>query len=363
MIFKNLIIVLFLSVVVVQNVVEGCSTTIEGYSFPFDQANDVQLEGVTPLECEERCRQSPMCLAYTYQQKTAVNVCLHFFNTLGSVIACTGGTCTTATITRMQPGVACDDTNQHLIDQVVTSTAQQCLDQCEQEAACKHFLYYNAEMLFCPTCCFMFGTKCQHTRPCQHCQSGDLFCLNPTTSTTTSATTPAAPTSTTPDAPTSTTSAAPTSTTPAAPTTSSPPPTPHQCFDYMVMDDASRNIHYSYERYTDNSDSSDVSPDWFGEGWYRLQAEGGNYISESNPGPNHCGTKLPGYLTTSHPTQVGDSVYGTMCFDGTEYGHEDCIWPKDIRITRCNGYYVYYLVPTAVLSDMELTRYCATFDI
>merc|ERR1711970_473241 len=137
---------------------------------------------------------------------------------------------------------------------------------------------------------------------------------------------------------------------------------PAQCSNYLILDDASRNIQNEYPPfYADNSDfASSTSPDWYDEDWYRLMGDAGTYIPESNPGEFHCGTGGPGYLTTSHPTEVGETKAGQVCFDASEFWNDDCYNPRQIQITNCQDFFVYKLKPIECCYPM---RYCGTFNL
>ena len=135
--------------------------------------------------------------------------------------------------------------------------------------------------------------------------------------------------------------------------------TPTQCSDYMLLDDATRHHQHPIQNYGDNLLYSFPSPDWKGVGWYRLTGGAGNFIPESSPGYGHCGTSLPGYLITSHPTEVGVTVDGTVCFDATAWIDDACYYPREIQITRCQDFYVYYLRRV----DEFSMRYCGTFNL
>ena len=203
MIVKNIIFNLCLFVVLLLEISEGCRISTEGYSFAFDENTDVSFNNMTMLECEQTCRESSKCLAFTYTQSAPLNYCLNFYNKLGSVLPCSGS-CTTTTITRILPDLACEGNNQDQIEQLVTSSSTKCLDACIDEAECKHFLFFNKNGLF-PNYCFLYSNPCHTTLPCDNCESGDLFCLpdpiypssSTTSDTTTSTTTEVTTTSTT----------------------------------------------------------------------------------------------------------------------------------------------------------------------
>ena len=76
-----------------------------------------------------------------------------------------------------------------------------------------------------------------------------------------------------------------------------------------------------------------------------------------SPGPRHCGGHASGYLTLPliHPTEVGKTVSGMVCFDRAG---DSCHLSRSIQITKCSDYYVYYLKD---VGRGYHDRYCGTF--
>ena len=64
-------------------------------------------------------------------------------------------------------------------------------------------------------------------------------------------------------------------------------------------------------------------------------------------------------LTTSHPTTLGETIPGHVCFDETDALQNNCVVPTDIQITKCKDFFVYYLKQTELHWE---TRYCGTFN-
>ena len=85
--------------------------------------------------------------------------------------------------------------------------------------------------------------------------------------------------------------------------------------------------------------------------WYRFVGNAGIQMPTSCVPEHYCGTHAPGWLSTPHPTRVGQIVNGTVCF---HWSTKCCSWHANIQIKRCNGFYVYKLVPTPVC----WLRYC-----
>ena len=84
-----------------------------------------------------------------------------------------------------------------------------------------------------------------------------------------------------------------------------------------------------------------ISPDWKGPGWYRMMVkDGGSFIPETSPGPNHCGTNAVGWLRGTHPETTGVTVEVTYCFD---WAGNSCLYHRTGKITHCGDFFVYYL--------------------
>ena len=83
---------------------------------------------------------------------------------------------------------------------------------------------------------------------------------------------------------------------------------------------------------------------WHGEDFYRFMEPAGVRLPESAPEEYHCGTFAPGWLNGTHPTKNGVEVKGTVCFGGNEGDYpKQCKSNREISITECLGFYVYYL--------------------
>ena len=141
----------------------------------------------------------------------------------------------------------------------------------------------------------------------------------------------------------------------------------------MVLNDASRNRNFKHKTPAKkpscdfgsnlrSASGASTSPDWKGEGWYRMVKPAGTQFPEQHPPPvNHCGTLAVGYLTGSHPREVGQSVNRTVCFS---WSHKTkckfpcsstCKFRSEITVINCGGYFVYELPDT----PSWCLRYCA----
>ena len=112
-------------------------------------------------------------------------------------------------------------------------------------------------------------------------------------------------------------------------------------------------LNSGYEKYCDDSDFDDTSPDWKGPGWYRLTGEAGTRIPEKTPDSSHCGSQYSGWMDGVHPTTPGEQAVATICFD---QGFDDCYDPVSITVINCGDFFLYEL-PTA---PWCYYRYCGS---
>ncbi|XP_078055451.1 uncharacterized protein LOC144480175 [Mustelus asterias] len=75
-------------------------------------------------------------------------------------------------------------------------------------------------------------------------------------------------------------------------------------------------------------------------GWYRFKSSGGWQIPETEVPERHCSTHAPGWLNGSHPTMEQGIVTRTVCLS---WNGNACNLVHEIKIKRCNGYFVYEL--------------------
>ena len=81
-------------------------------------------------------------------------------------------------------------------------------------------------------------------------------------------------------------------------------------------------------------------------------------MPESSPGMQHCGTSYPGWLNTSHPTNINQPKQAKVCFHSW-FNDNECQWSQNIVVNNCGDFYVYYLPETP---NCEL-RYCGADHI
>ena len=119
-----------------------------------------------------------------------------------------------------------------------------------------------------------------------------------------------------------------------------------ECKHYEQLDDSQRaaGVHRGNTLKCDQKDLTTPN-------WYRFIGNAGIQMPTSCVPVHYCGTHAPGWLSTPHPTSVGQIVNGTVCFN---WGDNCCSWDANIQIKRCNGFYVYELVKTPVC----WLRYC-----
>ena len=122
--------------------------------------------------------------------------------------------------------------------------------------------------------------------------------------------------------------------------------------DYKDLDDPSRGSDY-YGKYCDDSMML-PSPDWEGPGLYRIVQPAGLVLPEHPVGYGHCSTEATGWLNGSHPTEPGETVERTVCFQGIS--NMTCAWQQEIQVTNCGDYFLYGLQEVPVC----YARYCSS---
>ena len=76
-------------------------------------------------------------------------------------------------------------------------------------------------------------------------------------------------------------------------------------------------------------------------------------------GAGKCSAEKPGWLNGAHPDESGETVTRQYCFNWARNGTElnDCDATTDIKITKCNDFYVYLL--NKLNDELSCTyRYC-----
>ena len=118
------------------------------------------------------------------------------------------------------------------------------------------------------------------------------------------------------------------------------------CYRYQVLNDRSRAAGVP-RGHVLRCDQRDI-PSYR---WYRFTGASGNEMPTKCVPEHRCGTHAPGWLSTPHPTRMGQIINGKVCF---RWRGRCCHWSANIWIKRCNGYYIYKLGRTPVCH----LRYC-----
>ena len=129
---------------------------------------------------------------------------------------------------------------------------------------------------------------------------------------------------------------------------------PSQCYNYEILNDASRNQDYSLRNPDGDPLNCDSSFD--GTVWYRLMLPAGTMIPEEVVDQERCGTDAAGWMShLKHPKILGEEVVREICFRWESNG---CEFNNYINVTNCGDYYVYKLPTTPDPPSCSL-RYCA----
>jgi hypothetical protein len=125
---------------------------------------------------------------------------------------------------------------------------------------------------------------------------------------------------------------------------------PVQCYAYASLTDSYRNIQNGYSCCQLPYDTASYLPG----GWYRVSGSAGTQLVASPVSTTGtCGASYPGYFNGTLPSTAGALTTGNACFyTGTPCGYS--ISP--ISVINCNGFYIYYLLPTTNLDY----KYCTT---
>jgi len=144
-------------------------------------------------------------------------------------------------------------------------------------------------------------------------------------------------------------------------TTTTKKPGPSQCSDYYTLDMADRApVWTEGSEWCDNMESKRTSPDWQGQGWYRVTGEAGDALPDEAPGDWLCGTLAPGWLNGKHPAVEDGEVDRTVCFQYTNDllgTRNECHWEVDVSVINCGDFFVYNLPGTPDPHSITL-RYC-----
>jgi len=119
------------------------------------------------------------------------------------------------------------------------------------------------------------------------------------------------------------------------------------CHNYIVLSEADRaQEHIVINASNYRSDYIDLVP-----GWYRFQGAAGDRMADKCVPMDHCGTKYPVWLNSTHPTVAEGVVIREVCFSA----YQCCDWYENIRVKNCGAYFVYALPRLYYYYD---SRYC-----
>ena len=120
-----------------------------------------------------------------------------------------------------------------------------------------------------------------------------------------------------------------------------------ECQNYKILDTADRA--QTFQQYNHQCDSQ------FQVGWYRFSGKAGNQMPDKCVPKDRCGTRAPGWLNGTHPSQAEGTVSRTVCY---HWYNNCCQWSNDIKVRNCSGFIVYELKKTP---ECRL-RYCGNAE-
>jgi hypothetical protein len=112
---------------------------------------------------------------------------------------------------------------------------------------------------------------------------------------------------------------------------------PGQCFNATLLSDGTRSAGFQGSPYCDNG--APIAPG----GWFQFFGSGGMILANCVVASNLCGSQATGWYSGVFPATPGQTVSGTACFN---WLGNTCLFSLPVQTTNCNGYYVFYLVPT-----------------
>ena len=99
----------------------------------------------------------------------------------------------------------------------------------------------------------------------------------------------------------------------------------------------------NWHGYCDKFGQENVSPDWKGPHWYRVEESIGTQIPEGIIEQGVCNTMAPSWINGTHPESLYETVEREICFN---VGGPACYMPKNILIKKCESFFVYHLDET-----------------
>jgi len=107
----------------------------------------------------------------------------------------------------------------------------------------------------------------------------------------------------------------------------------------IICDTTDENV----QGYGTNTNKNDHG--WMGNAWYRFEGDAGTIMPDSPTLHNFCGTVASGWLATTHPDIVFETIPATYCFRFNNA--QKCKWYTEGLVTNCGDFFVYYLVNVA----------------
>ena len=87
--------------------------------------------------------------------------------------------CFSKAITRFRSGYSCKYEPEDIIDEVTTTDAEECYTYCGDRDDCLHFIWFDQFSEKSNQCYLLAPTVgSEDLTVCNHCQSGDLYCLS-----------------------------------------------------------------------------------------------------------------------------------------------------------------------------------------
>jgi len=278
----------------------SCSLTLLNYTWSFDSSKgDQSVEGLTKENCTKRCLTQSWCRGYTWSKEDSSGSICHMFKQLRKTIACKEcSDCVSGKATPIS-GVC----SESWISRKKTDSELSCLELCSKTNGCQFYSYYTGNSLLGllqKNNCYLYST-CTATSTCEPFQTGKLECFEKL---------------------------------------------PSQCSNYKTLTSANRKSTAGHARFGDYlscSGSYNTNSEWQGSSWYRIQGNAGTRVASAWAGTNRCGTCYTGWISGSLPSTPGETVDREACFGR---GSTSCYWKKNIKITHCSTFMVYYLVDT-----------------
>ncbi len=111
---------------------------------------------------------------------------------------------------------------------------------------------------------------------------------------------------------------------------------------YITIDDPRRSTAYKLTNFNSSKVRCD-RPIIQDNVWYRFKSKAGGEMPTTKPEHQSCGTKLPIWMSGSHPTVEDGIVERKACVNIPRVSPFGCGDHYKIKVRNCNGYYIYQL--------------------